>query len=57
MFLAWPQWLDAEVHPWSCRADGDPHLVEDPERCTTCGRWVGRRVKAAADCRKPGDIR
>jgi hypothetical protein len=46
LFLAWPQWMDAEVYPWSCHADGDPQLVEDTERCAKCGRWAGRQPSA-----------
>lgn len=51
LFLAWPYWLEAERNPWSCRADGDPRLVEETERCETCGRWVRR---GTAVCRPEG---
>ena len=51
LFLDDPKWMEAEAYPWSCRADGDPELVEDTERCNTCGRWVARDARAQDVCR------
>ena len=51
LFLAWPHWLEAERLPWSCHADGDPRLVEDPQRCAMCARWVSR---GASICKAQG---
>jgi hypothetical protein len=42
LFLDDPSWTASEEFPWSCRADGDPHLVTDTTRCATCDRWVPR---------------
>jgi hypothetical protein len=42
LFVDEPLWTEAEAFPWTCRADGDPHVVEDTTYCATCGRWVPR---------------
>ena len=41
-------WMEAEDFPWSCKADGDPRVVEDTAVCTTCGRWAPRGPAAVA---------
>jgi hypothetical protein len=40
LFLAHPLWIAAEEYPWSCRADGVPHPVEDTTACCVCDRWT-----------------
>ena len=40
LFLAGPLWAAAEDYPWSCNADGEPRLVEDPQVCGVCRRWT-----------------
>jgi hypothetical protein len=42
-----PLWTAAEDYPWSCKADGDPRVVEDTGRCETCGRWAPRGPRLA----------
>lgn len=56
-------WTEAEAYPWSCKADGDPRVVEDTSVCATCGRWAprpgpGAVAKPAAErchCQCSGD--
>jgi hypothetical protein len=35
-----PGWTEADAYPWSCVAEGDPQVVEEPELCLTCGLWA-----------------
>jgi hypothetical protein len=46
LFVEDSSWTQATDYPWSCRADGDPEVVEDTEKCLTCGRWVPRDRRA-----------
>ena len=46
LFQESPFWTAAEDYPWSCKADGDPRVVEDPGVCATCGRWAPRGPKS-----------
>jgi len=48
LFQDSPLWTEAEAYPWSCKADGDPRVVEDTTVCATCGRWAPRGPEAAA---------
>lgn len=51
-----PAWTEAEAYPWSCRVEGDPDIVEDTERCATCGRWVPR-ARPGSDVPRCPDFR
>ena len=48
LFQETPIWTEAEDYPWSCKADGDPRVVEDTSVCATCGRWAPRGPAAVA---------
>ena len=48
LFQESPIWTEAEDYPWSCKADGDPHVVEDTGVCATCGRWAPRGPEPVA---------
>jgi hypothetical protein len=50
-------WTEAEAYPWSCTAEGDPHTVEETERCLTCGRWVPREPEPARQMHDCPDFR
>ncbi len=59
LFAEEPIWTEAEEFPWSCRADGAPHVVEDTTLCTTCGRWVPRDAVCdeGKGCNCPGAVK
>jgi hypothetical protein len=50
LFQAHPFWTNADEYPWSCLAEGDPAVVEDTERCATCGRWAPRAPQRVVAC-------
>lgn len=52
-----PIWTEAEAYPWTCRAEGPPHLVEDTARCATCGRWMPRDAVCDETCNCPGPVK
>jgi hypothetical protein len=59
LFVAEPIWTEAEQYPWTCRAEGPPHVVEDTTLCATCGRWVPRDAVCdeAKGCTCPGPVK
>jgi hypothetical protein len=59
LFVDEPIWTEAEQYPWTCRAEGPPHVVEDTTLCATCGRWVPRDAACdqAKGCNCPGPVK
>lgn len=55
LFQENPHWTAAEEYPWSCKADGDPRVVENTEVCATCGRWAPRGPQLATATVDPAE--
>jgi hypothetical protein len=55
LFQDSPIWTEAEAYPWSCKADGDPRIVEDTMVCSSCGRWAPRGPERVARARSASE--